>query len=199
MGPRSSKWMPPRISPMTGCLRIINSQRRRRWTEPVNRAIDSTELFEVAVGRVSRWKTHPPLPSAHVWPQTTQTLYTRASQWVLSNVRPIFRHTKLNGGGGARFGYHSCSTNNPQPLAGVEIQRGDRRPGGRRRKAPGAYRTSLPRTLTSFGNPDRSPVQIPPRITDSSTLLVGPGKPLAEHGESSEGGGGGSNSSTAWQ
>ena len=45
-----------------------------------------------------------------------QTLYTRASQWVLSNVR-IFSPTKVNE---ARFGYSSLFNNITQQLAGIE-------------------------------------------------------------------------------
>src|SRR6202011_3063604 len=44
------------------------------------------------------------------------TLYTRASQWVLSNVRTISA-TKVNE---ARFGYNSLFNNITQQLAGKE-------------------------------------------------------------------------------
>ena len=44
------------------------------------------------------------------------TLYTRASQWVLSNVRTL-SPTKVNE---ARFGYNSLFNNITQQLAGVE-------------------------------------------------------------------------------
>jgi len=45
-----------------------------------------------------------------------QTLYTRASQWVLSNVR-VLSPSKVNE---ARFGYNSLFNNITQQLAGVE-------------------------------------------------------------------------------
>src|SRR5260370_28458192 len=45
-----------------------------------------------------------------------QTLYTRASQWVLSNVR-VISPTKVNE---ARFGYNSLFNNITQQLAGIE-------------------------------------------------------------------------------
>jgi hypothetical protein len=45
-----------------------------------------------------------------------QTLYTRASQWLLSNTR-VFSSTKVNE---ARFGYNSLYSIIGQQLAGVE-------------------------------------------------------------------------------
>jgi hypothetical protein len=85
-------------------------------------------------------------------------LYTRASQWVLSNVRTI-SPTKVNE---ARFGYNSLFNNITQQLAGkedVDVELG----------VPvkvtdpnswGIPNISLSQNLTSFGNPTSSPFQI---------------------------------------
>ena len=87
-----------------------------------------------------------------------QTLYTRASQWVLSNVRTL-SPTKVNE---ARFGYNSLFNNITQQLAGnenVDAELG----------MPvtvtdpnswGIPNISLAQNLTSFGNPTSSPFQI---------------------------------------
>jgi len=87
-----------------------------------------------------------------------ETLYTRASQWVLSNVR-TFSPTKVNE---ARFGYNSLFNNITQQLAGKEnvnselgmpVQPTD----------PNSYgipNISLAQNLASFGNPTSSPFQI---------------------------------------
>ena len=87
-----------------------------------------------------------------------ETLYTRSSQWVLSNVR-TFSPTKVNE---ARFGYNSLFNNITQQLAGKEnvnaeldmpVQPSD----------PNSYgipNISLAQNLASFGNPTSSPFQI---------------------------------------
>ena len=86
------------------------------------------------------------------------TLYTRASQWVVSNVRTI-SPTKVNE---ARFGYNSLFNNITQQLAGVEDVSGqigipvkvtDK-------NSWGIPNISLAQNLTSFGNPTSSPFQI---------------------------------------
>ena len=87
-----------------------------------------------------------------------ETLYTLASQWVLSNVR-TFSPTKVNE---ARFGYNSMFNNITQQLAGKEnvnqelgtpVVPTD----------PNSYgvpNISLAQNLASFGNPTSSPFQI---------------------------------------
>jgi len=87
-----------------------------------------------------------------------ETLYTRASQWVLSNVRTI-SPTKVNE---ARFGYNSLFNNITQQLAGKEnvntelgmpVSPTD----------PNSYgipNIALSQNLNSFGNPTSSPFQI---------------------------------------
>ena len=86
------------------------------------------------------------------------TLYTKASQWVLSNVRTI-SPTKVNE---ARFGYNSLFNNITQQLAGV-------RDVSKEIGVPvkitdpnswGIPSVSLSQNLTSFGNPTSSPFQI---------------------------------------
>jgi hypothetical protein len=91
-----------------------------------------------------------------------QTLYTRASQWVASNVRTI-SPTKVNE---ARFGYSSLFNNITQQLAGIEnvdselgipVAVTDK-------NSWGIPNVQLSNNLTSFGNPTSSPFQINDRI-----------------------------------
>jgi hypothetical protein len=91
-----------------------------------------------------------------------QTLFTRASQWVLSNVR-IFSPTKVNE---ARFGYSSLFNNITQQLAGVEnvdseigvpVSVTDK-------NSWGIPNIQLANNLTSFGNPTSSPFQINDKV-----------------------------------
>jgi hypothetical protein len=86
------------------------------------------------------------------------TVYTRAQQWVLANVR-TFSPTKVNE---ARFGYNSLFNNITQQLAGKEnvdaelgipIKVTDT-------NSWGIPNISLAQNLTSFGNPTSSPFQI---------------------------------------
>ncbi len=85
-------------------------------------------------------------------------LYTRASQWVVSNVRTI-SPTKVNE---ARFGYNSLFNNITQQLAGKEdvdallgvpVKVTDP-------NSFGIPNIPLSQNLTSFGNPTSSPFQI---------------------------------------
>jgi hypothetical protein len=87
-----------------------------------------------------------------------QTLQTRASQWVLSNVR-IISPAKVNE---ARFGYSSLFNNITQQLANVEnvdaeigvpVTVTDK-------NSWGIPNIQLTNNLTSFGNPTSSPFQI---------------------------------------
>ena len=86
------------------------------------------------------------------------TLYTKASQWVLSNVRTI-SPTKVNE---ARFGYNSLFNNITQQLAGIEnvnealgtpVKVTDT-------NSWGIPNIQLAQNLTSFGNQTSSTVQI---------------------------------------
>ncbi len=87
-----------------------------------------------------------------------ETLYTRASQWVLSNVRTL-SPTKVND---ARFGYNSLFNNITQQLAGKENV-------NQELGLPvvptdpnsfGIPNISLSQNLSGFGNPTSSPFQI---------------------------------------
>src|SRR5450432_2326856 len=91
-----------------------------------------------------------------------QTLYTRASQWVFSNVR-IFSPTKVNE---ARFGYSTLFNNITQQLAGAEnvdseigvpVSVTDK-------NSWGIPNIQLTNNLTSFGNPTSSPFQINDKV-----------------------------------
>ena len=90
------------------------------------------------------------------------TLYTRASQWVVSNVRTI-SSTKVNE---ARFGYNSLFNNITQQLAGVEDVDAEM---GIPVKVtdPNSWGTpniQLSNNLTSFGNATSSPFQINDKV-----------------------------------
>ena len=86
-------------------------------------------------------------------------LYTRASQWVLSNVRTI-SPTKVNE---ARFGYNSLFNNITQQLAGIEDVSGEL---GMPVKVTDPNSWGIPNinflqnNVTSWGNPTSSPFQI---------------------------------------
>ncbi|MBZ5583749.1 MAG: TonB-dependent receptor [Acidobacteriia bacterium] len=85
-------------------------------------------------------------------------LYTRASQWVLSNVWAL-SPTKVNE---ARFGYNSMFNNITQQLAGVRDV--DKEMGipvpVTDRNSWGIPRIELSQNLNGFGNPTSSPFQI---------------------------------------
>src|SRR5712692_10053384 len=103
-----------------------------------------------------------------------QTLYTRASQWVLSNVH-IVSANKVNE---ARFGYNSLFNNITQQLAGVEnvdeelgvpVKITDK-------NSWGIPNIVLGNNLTTFGNPTSSPFQINDKvfqIIDNFSWTVG--------------------------
>jgi hypothetical protein len=85
-------------------------------------------------------------------------LKTRASQWVLSNIRTLAPN-KVND---ARFGYNSLFNNITQQLAGVEDVNAKL---GTPVKVTdpnswGIPNIGLSQNLTSFGNPTSSPFQI---------------------------------------
>ncbi len=103
-----------------------------------------------------------------------QTLYTRASQWVLSNIR-VISPTKVNE---ARFGYNALFNVISQQLAGVEnvdaeigvpLQVTDK-------GSWGVPNIALSNNLTSPGNPTSSPFQINDKIfqgVDNFSWIVG--------------------------
>jgi hypothetical protein len=90
------------------------------------------------------------------------TLYTRASQWVVSNVR-IVSSAKVNE---FRFGYNSLFNNITQQLANIEdvdseigipVKVADK-------NSWGIPSIQLSNNLTSFGNPTSSPFQIDDKV-----------------------------------
>jgi hypothetical protein len=103
-----------------------------------------------------------------------QTLYTRASQWALSNVR-ILSPSKVNE---ARFGYNSLFNNISQQLAGVEnvdeemgipVKVADK-------NSWGTPNIQLSNNLTSFGNATSSPFQIADKVfqgVDNFSWVIG--------------------------
>jgi Carboxypeptidase regulatory-like domain len=103
-----------------------------------------------------------------------QTLYTRASQWMLSNTR-VFSANKVNE---ARFGYNSLYNVIGQQLAGVEDV--DAEIGVPLKVAdPGSWgvpNISLSNSLTSPGNPTSSPFAINDKVfqgVDNFSWVIG--------------------------
>uniref|UniRef100_Q024A2 TonB-dependent receptor n=1 Tax=Solibacter usitatus (strain Ellin6076) TaxID=234267 RepID=Q024A2_SOLUE len=102
------------------------------------------------------------------------TTYTRASQWVVSNVR-VFSPTKVNE---ARFGYNSLYNSIAQQLAGVEDV--DAEIGVPFKVADtnswGVPSIQLANNLTSFGNNTSSPFTINDKVwqgVDNFSWVIG--------------------------
>jgi hypothetical protein len=124
-------------------------------------------------GRYS-WNSENSLPSVGMT-QDGETLFTRAGQWVLSNVRTI-SPSKVNE---ARFGYNSLFNNITQQLAGKEnvdaelnmpVNITDPNSWGIPNISMNAQ------NLTGFGNPTSSPFQINDKYlewTDNFSWVVG--------------------------
>jgi hypothetical protein len=102
------------------------------------------------------------------------TTYTRASQWVVSNVR-VFSPTKVNE---ARFGYNSLYNSIAQQLAGVEDVDGEI---GVPFKVTDTNSWGIPsiqlaNNLTSFGNNTSSPFTINDKVwqgVDNFSWVIG--------------------------
>jgi len=157
-----SKWYPlPNLSQTTPGLPYNNYQYglniptdKNTLTARIDFAESSTSQW---FGRYSHNEESTLLNTGQIT-DDGETLYTLASQWVLSNVR-TFSPTKVNE---ARFGYNSMFNNITQQLAGKEnvnkelnmpVQPTD----------PNSYgvpNISLAQNLASFGNPTSSPFQI---------------------------------------
>ena len=124
-------------------------------------------------GRYS-WNDESTLENTGQITQDGESLYTRASQWVLSNVR-TFSPTKVNE---ARFGYNSLFNNITQQLAGKEnvnaelgmpVQPTDP-------NSFGIPNIALSQNLASFGNPTSSPFQIDDKYfqwVDNFSWIIG--------------------------
>jgi hypothetical protein len=101
------------------------------------------------------------------------TTYTRASQWVLSNVR-IFSATRVNE---ARFGYNSLYNNIAQQLANVEDV--DAEIGVPFKVDAGSWgvpNISMSQNLSSFGNGTSSPFSIDDKVfqgVDNYSWIIG--------------------------
>ncbi|MBY0503324.1 MAG: carboxypeptidase-like regulatory domain-containing protein [Bryobacteraceae bacterium] len=156
------KWMPSPNQPTPPGLPFRNYQYANKTPVDKNTLTQRIDFNESAK---SQWfgrfsyndeSTLAVLPTLGL--NDGNTLYTRASQWVLSNVRTISA-TKVNE---ARFGYNSLFNNITQQLAGVEDVSGAI---GVPVKVTdsnswGVPNISLAQNLTSFGNPTSSPFQI---------------------------------------
>ncbi len=156
------KWMPSPNQPAAAGLPFRNYQFGSKTPVDKNTITERIDFNESSksqwFGRYS-WNdesTLAVLPTLGL--NDGNTLYTRASQWVVSNVRTI-SSTKVNE---ARFGYNSLFNNITQQLAGVEDVSGEI---GIPVKITdtnswGVPNISLSQNLTSFGNPTSSPFQI---------------------------------------
>jgi hypothetical protein len=156
------KWMPAPNQPAAPGLPFRNYQYAQKT--PVDK-YTITERIDFNESSKSQWfgryslndeSTLAVLPTMGL--NDGNTLYTKASQWVLSNVRTISA-TKVNE---ARFGYNSLFNNITQQLAGVEnvnealgtpVKVTDP-------NSWGIPNIPLAQNLTSFGNPTSSPFQI---------------------------------------
>ncbi|HLH16183.1 MAG TPA: carboxypeptidase-like regulatory domain-containing protein [Bryobacteraceae bacterium] len=156
------KWYPlPNLPQLTPGLPFHNYQYGLRIPldkDTLTTRIDFNESAKSQwFGRYS-WNDESTLENTGQITDDGETLYTRAGQWVLSNVR-TFSPAKVNE---ARFGYNSLFNNITQQLAGKEnvnqelgmpVKPAD----------PNSYgipNIALSQNLASFGNPTSSPFQI---------------------------------------
>ncbi len=158
------KFFPEPNQPATSGLPLRNYQYNA--TTPVDKN-NVTERVDFNESSKSQWfGRYSWTDESTVTPGITsndgQTLYTRASQWVVSNVRTLSA-SKVNE---ARFGYNSLFNNITQQLANVEDVDAEL---GMPVKVPdsnswGVPNIQLSNNLTSFGNPTSSPFQINDKI-----------------------------------
>jgi hypothetical protein len=156
-----SKWDPlPNLTQTTAGLPFDNYQYASYLPadkDTFTARIDFTESAKSQwFGRYS-WNDESTLSTVPIT-DDGEVLYTRASQWELSNIR-TFSPTKVND---ARFGYSSLFNNITQQLAGKEnvntelnmpVSPTDP-------NSFGIPNIALSQNLTSFGNPTSSPFQI---------------------------------------
>ena len=156
------KWMPSPNQPAAAGLPFRNYQFGLKTPVDKNTMTQRVDFNESAksqwFGRFS-WNeesTLAVLPTLGL--NDGNTLYTKASQWVLSNVRTL-SPTKVNE---ARFGYNGLFNNITQQLAGVEDVSGQIGVPVKvtDKNSWGVPNISLAQNLTSFGNPTSSPFQI---------------------------------------
>ncbi len=172
------KWMPSPNQPTPPGLPFRNYQYAAKTPVDKNTMTQRIDFNESPksqwFGRYS-WNdesTLAVLPSMGL--NDGNTLYTKASQWVLSNVRTI-SPTKVNE---ARFGYNSLFNNITQQLAGVEDVSGQIGVPVKvtDKNSWGVPSISLAQNLTSFGNPTSSPFQIDNKyyqFVDNFSWVVG--------------------------
>ena len=172
------KWMPAPNQPAASGLPFRNYQYAQKT--PVDK-YTITERIDFSESSKSQWfgryslndeSTLAVLPTMGL--NDGNTLYTKASQWVLSNVRTI-SPTKVNE---ARFGYNSLFNNITQQLAGIEDVDAEL---GIPVKVTDTNSWCIPniplaQNLTSFGNPTSSPFQISDKYyqwTDNFSWVIG--------------------------
>jgi hypothetical protein len=171
-----SKFFPVPNQPATAGAPLRNYQYATRVPVDKNQVTERIDFNESAksqwFGRYS-WTDESTLTPG-ITTNDGSTLYTRASQWVLSNVRTI-SPTKVNE---ARFGYNALFNNITQQLAGVEDV--DQEIGApvtvADKNSWGIPNIQLSNNLTSFGNATSSPFQIDDKVlqwVDNFSWVIG--------------------------
>jgi hypothetical protein len=171
-----SRFNPVPNQPATAGLPLRNYQKLRKTPVDKNQITERIDFNESATsqwfGRYSWTDENSPSPGLTV---DGSTLYTRASQWVVSNVRTL-SPTKVNE---ARFGYSSLFNNITQELAGKEDVNALV---GTPVKVKDPNSWGIPNinmqahNLSSFGNATSSPFQIDDKvyqIVDNFSWVVG--------------------------
>ncbi|HEY2014792.1 MAG TPA: carboxypeptidase-like regulatory domain-containing protein, partial [Bryobacteraceae bacterium] len=162
----ASKWMPlPNQSPGRDASGLPYRNYQYSQTNPVDKDT-FTQRIDFSQSSKSQWfgryswndeSALAVLPTMGL--NDGETLYTRASQWVMSNVRTI-SSTKVNE---LRFGYNNLFNNITQQLAGIEDVNAEL---GTPVKVTDKNSWGIPninfqvQNLTTFGNPTSSPFQI---------------------------------------
>ena len=159
-----TKFLPLPNQPATAGLPLRNYQYNSKVPVDKNQVTERIDFNERAnsqwFGRYS-WTDESTLTPG-ITSNDGTTLYTRASQWVLSNVR-ILSSAKVNE---FRFGYNSLFNNITQQLANIEdvsaeigspVKVTDK-------NSWGIPSIQLSNNLTSFGNATSSPFQINDKV-----------------------------------
>jgi hypothetical protein len=159
-----SKFFPLPNQPATAGLPLRNYQYLSKTPVDKNNVTERIDFNESSksqwFGRYS-WTDESTLTPG-ITSTDGQTLYTRASQWVISNVRTL-SSTKVNE---ARFGYSSLFNNITQQLAGNEDVDSELHipVAVTDKNSWGIPSIQLSQNLTSFGNPTSSPFQINDKV-----------------------------------
>ncbi len=170
-----SKFFPLPNQPATSGLPLNNYQYLTKSPVDKNQFNQRIDINESAKSQwFGRYSWTDELTLSPGLTQDGSTTYTRASQWVVSNVR-VFSPTKVNE---ARFGYNSLYNSIAQQLAGVEDV--DAEIGVPFKVADtnswGIPSIQLSNNLSSFGNNTSSPFTINDKVyqgVDNFSWVIG--------------------------